>query len=297
MITHLDHIYSYLKDNNLDEALARFGRAGFLIQPEKMRHSLGMLNGFITLTGTYLEFASIVDDADFKKNADPISRLLRKSPHPYGVGAICHDPHLIYDRLSPLYSKIRPPYSRGAADSPDDIRWTFCPLPYAATPGADVFPLKYHKRKTATYEAKMGPNTIFAIGGFYFCSDTPEMRVDAWEKTLQPVTLDFKREGLEISFGCQKLRWLTRSDRENFFGDTEWDQRTFLGAEICGVRLLAESLPTAKAYLEQAGFQVKQSEELNALITTDANTGFTLVTEEGNSAEFLSSLNKSSPQA
>ena len=69
MITHLDHIYSYLKDNNLDDALARFERAGFLPMPDKVRHSLGMLNRFISLTGSYLEFVSIVDDADFQKNA------------------------------------------------------------------------------------------------------------------------------------------------------------------------------------------------------------------------------------
>lgn len=291
MITHLDHIYSYLKDNKLDDALARFERAGFLPMPDKVRHSLGMLNGFISLTGSYLEFVSIVDDADFQKNADAVSKILRKFPHPYGVGAVCQDPNLIYDRLSPIYPKLRPPYSRGSADLPDEIRWTFCPLPANATWGADVFPLKYHKRKTSEYELKKGPNTVFGIGGFYFCSDTPESRLETWSKTLESVTHNFRREGSKVSFGCQTLTWLTKNEREQVFGDVGWDKRIFLGAEICGVRLLAESLEIAKTFLEQADFQVKWSEELKALITTDKNSAFTLVIEQGNSAEFLSSLN------
>jgi hypothetical protein len=296
MITHLDHVYSYLKDNNLDDSLARFGRAGFLISPEKRRHTLGMLNGFVILTGTYLEFISIIDDADFQKNADDISRILRKAPHPYGIGAVCLDPQFIYDRLSPIYSKMDAPYSRGAADSPEDIRWTFCPIPLEAAPGAYVFPLKYHKREKPEYEEKKGPNTIFGIGGFYFCSDAPESRIDTWTKTLQSVTPNFKREGFEISFGCQKLRWLTKQERERIFGDKVWDKRTFLDAEICGIRLLAESLTTAKTHLEQGGFQVERSDEWDALIATDPNSAFTLVIEEGNSAQFLASLNSLNPE-
>ena len=150
-------------------------------------------------------------------------------------------------------------------------------------------------RKNSEYEEKKGPNTIFGIGGFYFCSETPDARIDTWTKTLQPVTSNFKREGLEIFFGCQKLRWLTRESRERIFGDMRWNKRTFLGAEICGVRLLAESLTTAQTFLEQADFEVKRSEELNALIATDTNSAFTLVIEQGDSTEFLSSLNALNP--
>jgi hypothetical protein len=213
MITHLDHVYSHLKDNDLEKTLAKYERAGFIANQTKMRHPNGHLNGFVTLTGTYLEFISIVDEADFSKNADSTERALREDPHPYG------------------------------------------------------------------------------IGGFYFCAGSPSSRMDTWTKTFEHVTPNFKREGSEISFGCQKLRWFSKAEHAQIFGNTSWDKHQFLNAEICGVRLLAESLTTAKAYLERGGFQVRMSDELNALITTDPNSAYTLVIEEGDSREFLFLLN------
>jgi len=292
MITHLDHIYSYLNGNNLDGTLARFEKAGFLISPNKMRHAEGMLTGFVSFTGTYLEFISIVDEAEFAKEASEESKLLRLAPHPYGIGAVCLDPDLIYNKLSPIYPQFKPPYSTGSADKPEDIIWTFSPFPSAASLGAYLFALKYHKRLTPEFEEKKGPNSIFGIAGVYFCADDPEARADLWEKTLQSVTQDFKRANSEISFGCQKLRWMGCPERERIFGDQGWDQRKFLGAEICGVRLLAESLTAARRHLEQGGFQVRHSPDLNALITTDPNSAFTLVIEEGVSAQFCSALNR-----
>jgi hypothetical protein len=291
MITHLDHVYSHLKDNNLEETLAKFERAGFIANPTKTRHPNGHLNGFVMLTGTYLEFISVIDEADFLKNADSTDKTLRSDPHPYGIGAVSLDPQLIHERLSPIYPNLKPPYSRGAADSPEDIRWTFCPLPEEATPGAYVFPLKYHKRNTSKVDETKGANTIFGIGGFYFCAESPSSRMDTWTKTFEHVTPNFKREGNEISFGCQRLRWFSKAEHAQIFGNVNWDKRKFLDAEICGVRLLAESLAVAKPCLEQGGFQVRKSDELNALITTDPNSGYTLVIEEGDSKQFLSSMN------
>ena len=254
MITHLDHLYSYLRDNNLETALKRLEAAGFIRVEKNMRHPAGHLNGFVKMTGTYLEFVSIVDEIEFEKDASPEDRLFRKHPQPFAAGAVCTDPQLIFERLSPIYSSLKPPYSRGEthnADSP--ILWTFCPLPSEATPGAEVFPLKYHSMSGKPYELTMGANSVFGITGLVLCSDQISERMDVWEKTLRSVSWNFKRTENEIEFGVQRLSWLTPAQYEARFL-APWVKLESKCGEISAIKLGVQSLETAKTCLESVGF-------------------------------------------
>lgn len=293
MITRFDHVYSYLKDNDLDACYARFSRAGFLMDERRMRHPKGHLTGFVEMTGTYLEFLSVVDEQEFEREADPENRIFRSNPQPFGIGAVCTDPQLIFDRLAPIYPELKKPYSRGEQGKPEGpVLWTFCPLPHQATPGADVFPLMYHRRQGKKYELKVGPNTIFALGGVWLCSDSIEGRMDVWKRTLKPVTQDFRRLGRDIEFGAQKLSWISEAEYKTNFKDA-WTSRSNEVGDICAVRLLAKDLSVAQKFLEKEGFAFLRDGEDQLITAKDANTGYAFVIERSDSEIFLTELNRS----
>lgn len=72
MITHFDHVYSPLRDNDLDGTLNRFRRAGFLVGEDTRRHACGRLTGFAHMTGSYLEFLSVIDEEEFQREANRV---------------------------------------------------------------------------------------------------------------------------------------------------------------------------------------------------------------------------------
>ena len=294
MITHLDHVYSYLRDNHLDNTLARAERAGFRIAPNKMRHPAGHFNGFTEMTGSYLEFISVVDEAEFDKEATGDDRLFRAEPGPFSSGAVCLDPLQLFLQLKPRYPTLKPPYSRGETGQVDAvIRWTFCPLPVECTPGCDVFPLKYHSRTGKPYDLKVGKNSIYGMTGLVLCTDSVDKDMDSWEKTLSPVTSGFRREANEIQFGVQKLTWITPAEYQDRFG-APWLKRSSPCGSVAAVKLGAASIDTARSFLEPEGFRVAQGNIETATVAKDRNTGFAFMLERGDPEAFLIGLNQMS---
>jgi hypothetical protein len=171
----IDHVFSPIRDNDLDGTLARFERAGFLINPERVRHRPGRLNGFATLTESYLEFMSVVDEAKFARDATPEERFYRRHPHPSGIGFRTADARALHRKLSRVCSF--PPQFLTQAPAGDPARrpaWRICVFPRLEIAGAFAFGIEYLGRRRRR-SLRQGPNTIFALGGVTYCTRDPRM--------------------------------------------------------------------------------------------------------------------------
>lgn len=293
MIERFDHTFTFIRSNELDATLGRFVRAGFQRIPEQRRHPAGMLTGFLTLTGTYLEFISVADEDEFQREAESDDRIFRNSPRPFGIGAVTSAPENIYSSLKGLYPSMEKPYSRGEAAKPDGpILWTFCGIPEAATPGAHIFSLKYHQSRADRYAVKKGPNSIFAMGGFIFCAKDPGASANKWAETLGLITKDLKVNGAQLSFGFQRLEWIDPPQYRERFGET-WTAPEGSTKEICAVILLAADLGAARACLVKEDFHVMPgSDALGFDIRPDHETGYAFRIEQGDPERVLAHLPK-----
>ena len=294
MISYFDHVYSHLRGNDLDAQLERMKRAGFELAEGKVRHRAGMLNGFVRMTGTYLEFISIVDEAEFEREAKTEDRIFRKAPKPSGIGAVSSNLDEVHRRLSSRFPDLKKPYISGKKDDPESKPvWRFCPFPFSLTPGANVFPLEYLNSKGKPVTLKQGANSIFGVTGFLFCSDHVDARVSKWQEVLEPVTREFSREGNTIRFGAQQLKWITPEEYEQRF-ERPWQR--FLESpcgEIAAVLLGVEDLDRARDYLSREGFFLRGDDNQAWTLYDDA-TGFTFVLERGDPGLFLQQLNERS---
>lgn len=291
MIRRFDHTFSYTRSNDLDATLQRFGRAGFTPLAEKRRHPAGMLTGFLTMTGSYLEFISIVDENEFQREAEEDERIFRNFPRPYAIGAVTNDPERIYSSLRGLFPSMAKPYSRGEAAKPDGpILWTFCGIPDAATPGAHIFSLKYHRARADSYVLKKGPNGVFAVGGFIFCSNDPAATAAKWAETLALITDDLKVDARRLSFGFQRLEWIDPAQYRERFGKT-WTTPEGATKDICAVILLATDLGTAESCLVKEGFHVMPgSASAGFDVGPDEETGYAFRVEPGDPEKVLKLL-------
>jgi hypothetical protein len=282
MITHFDHVYSHTLDSRLKEDLERFEKAGFLINPNFARHPAGHYNGFISLTRSYLELISIVDEDEFQRDAKPDDKYFRTRPQPFGIGALTETPEQIYKNLHSLYSNMQEPYSRGESGKENaPILWTFAPLPLKSTPGAYVFALKYHSTSTTPTKwiQRLGPNQVFALGGFYFCSEEIEKDFGTWKTTMQNSAYDFSFSNNHLDIGFQKLTWITPQQYRDLF-EAEWIHHPVENGKIAAVKLLTRNLETSIEWLEKGGFQFLKKTEICAYFRKDKNTGYTFVLEQ-----------------
>lgn len=288
MLTLFDHVFSPLKDNHLDAALRRFERAGFIVDADKARHRCGRLTGFVRLTGTYLELLSVVDEAEFQRDAMRVDRIFRQDPQPYGVGAIAAEPNEIYRRLHPIHPEMAAPAVHFAVgDETRRPRWTMGMMPRKAFPGTNVFTIKYHERSPDAFRLRQGPNTIFALGGFVFCTARAAEHRAAWRTTLELVGQNRPEErGTTLRVGGQEIEWRSPDDYRQIFGRPYNRMYEDLGA-IAAVKLLCTDLVTAQRSLTAAGFELAQACAGRAYFHRDANTGFTFELSEADPSEFL----------
>ncbi len=234
-----------------------------------------------------------MDEEEFTKEASADDRYFRRNPRPYGVGAITPDPQRVYESLSPRYPEMKVPYSRPFTSDPKGPNlWTFCSLPSRSTPGAEVFSLKYLLRAKDTYELRMGLNTVFAVGGLVFCSETPVERIKVWVETFRDLTPGLSvKKGEGFSFGEQRFRWITPSEYQREFRNP-WTIAQSECGDIAAVRLLAKDLNIAQRSFEGAGFATGESQgEPGFLVAPDANSGYAFLVESGDPDRFLTALN------
>jgi hypothetical protein len=278
MISHFDHIYCHAPNNELERALKKFNLAGFIISPRKARHPAGHYNGFILLTHSYLELVSIVDEAEFANEADDEEKYFREYPRPFGIGALTVDPDKAYLGIKSLYPDVLPPYSRGevGVEDPEPL-WTFVPIPKESTPGADVFSLKY--LRPAPFEVRSGPNCIYAVGGFYFCTETPEADFQIWSQTLIVSASHLVRHHLELEVGFQKLKWISPQQYKVDFGE-DWANAPFHSGKVAAVILYSTNLNTSIDCMQAAGFILSKKSEHEAFFRRDSITGYTLILKE-----------------
>lgn len=295
MINRFDHVFSFIKGNNLDATLERMKRAGFLLADQKVRHPAGHLNGFVRMMGSYLEFISIVDEAEYERDTPIGDRPFREKPQIFGIGAVASDIQAVHDRLIFKYPEINPPYSRGRADLPNSPPlWTFCKLPPESLPGAFVFALKYHNARTE--ELQVGPNRIFALGGLYFCTSAALERTERWRSTMRDACVSVEIEEGGIGMGFQTFHWIAPERYEELFGE-EWAPVESSIGEVAAAILLTDDIETSISFLEANGFNVGKRIPGGATFKKDLETGYAFVLKSVDLAvtqsRILEALNKS----
>ncbi len=293
MITHFDHINSFLRSNRLQETIDRFKRAGFLDRGYTVRHPAGHLNGFVQLTFGDLEFISIVDEDEFEREASVEDKYFRKVGHPTSIGAVFHQPDQTYIELKKFIPDLSPPYSRGRKDAedPSAVVWTFLLLPHTAFPGAEIFCVKYHKFVGPAPVLRMGSNSIYGITGYVFCSDCIESDISRWLDLLRPISQEVRRVKNTIEMPIQRLKWITPQEYESIYGKP-WVKHPYLCGTIAAVILGADDLKQARSMLSKENFSIALESDEFIQLQTDEETRFTLWIESGSSTEFLEKLTK-----
>ena len=295
MIAVFDHVFSYLKDNDLDATLDRFKRAGFLVdQQRKVRHSCGRLTGFAHLTSSYLEFLSVVDEAEFGCQADFRERLFRSRPQPYGIGAKVENARLVHRTLKQTFPEIPPVVTQAAIGKKKrKPAWTFCQMPPHAFPGAEVFGIQYHHARRARPELRQGPNTIFALGGFAFCSDHREKNLAGWKFTLSKLGR-VSTAGSTLRFGAQQVEWISRAEYRRRTGQAYAGVVEEQGG-IAIIKLLCADLREVRRSLMAQNFRCVAQRDAKADFAPDPNTGYTFELIQEKPARFMRHLNQGSP--
>lgn len=294
MISVFDHVLSPLKDNDLAGNLRRFEQAGFVVPPDQIRHRCGRLTGFARMTGTYLEFMSVVDEDEFRRDAAQADRVLRQDPHPYGVGSVASDPHEVYRRLRPDHPKMLPPATHAAVgDSSRRPRWTIVMLPRPALPGTNLSAIRYHERRPDAFRLRQGPNTVFALGGFVFCTSRGDEHRAAWRTTLARIAHPpIQERGAVLHVGAQQVEWISPEDYWALYGAAFNRMYEDFGA-LAAVKLLCTDLEVARDSLVRAGFRAVRTSD-RVLFHRDANTGFAFELLRADPDEFI---HLHSPQA
>jgi hypothetical protein len=277
----------------LDECLDRYEKAGFTLSPNKMRHPAGHYNGFVKLSGSYLEFISIVDEEEFNREATDDDRYFRNNPKPFAIGATSDNVDNIYEKLVSQYPDLPKTYSRGEAGLNDGpLLWSFLTLPTSVLSGANVFCLKYLKSPSLMYDLKVSNNGTYAVGGFVFCTNDPISRCREWESILTIVADKVSRiDEREIFSAERTLKWISSPKYEDLF-KRPWQKSERPCGEIAAVKLLTNDIVLTKISLEKAGFQILR--DSNPLLVDDPGSGFTYWIQEMSTEDFcnLSSLVK-----
>lgn len=290
MITHFDHVYSPLRDNDLDGTLGRFQRAGFLIGEHKCRHACGRQTGFAHMTGSYLEFLSVVDEAEFQREATVEDRIFRLCPRPYGIGARTNNARGVHRSIKSLHPATPPLMSRPALGSRDArAAWTFTIMARRAFPGANVFAVQYHRRKRETFTpVRQGPNGIFALGGFVFCAEKPVVERARWHDSLNRIAA-VAPHGSRLELGGQQLEWISPAQYRRRMGQP-YAATPLSAGGLAAVKLLCANLREACRYLTAEEFSCVRATDTSALFAPDANTGYAFELIQREPSAFVRSM-------
>lgn len=282
MISHFDHAFTFARGGDLDGALDRLRAAGFVIDEQRTRHPGGKLSGFMDFTGTYLELISVVDEAEFAREATAEEVVRRARARPFGVAAATRDISRVHALLGAELPGL-PPIERRAVygDEGGPPGWAMIRPPREATPGAEVLIIEYLRRGAQPTPVVEGDNAIFAVGGLHFCAARPGGAASRWARTFAPAMPGLTAQGAVIAAGPQRLRWLSPGEHEDLFGEPPLEADVLEGS-LCGIRLLTSSIAISRAALERAGIGVVQAGEAWFSTRRDPDSGYAFVVEEEN---------------
>lgn len=155
-------------------------------------------------------------------------------------------------------------------------QFSFCSLPLSATPGCYVSMICYKNKENAASlkNFSVGSNTIFGLTGIKLVSSDPEKESKAWRDTLSVVGADL----------VQDIEWISEDEFAQVYEG--WPGPSPEYNRLGVIKLGAESLDIAKAYLSQAGFLVTEHPE-QLIVKKDSNTGLAFLIEKGSAESFF----------
>lgn len=276
-----DHVFSPCKDNNLKKTLKDFENAGFLIDSDITKHSFGNYSGFVLLTGSYLEFLEFYDRSLWNPEQHSDVENATNAFRPYGIGVRCADSNALLKSLIKEFPSIGKVFEAGRKDSADSSPiWRFLDFPKLSLPGAYCFSVQYLRHPTERskfLQKRVGPNGIFAIGGYTFCCADPASDLTRWEKTLQSCTRIQKLPNA-LRIGVQDFEWINPAEYQKRFG-ISWDKIESSYGNIAAIKLLTENIN-------------QSAESLLKLSNPHLNTGFTFELREASLDKFFTELEK-----
>ena len=289
MISHFDHAFMFAP-HDAATTVAWLQAAGFLANLEDgVQHAGGQLNVFALLTGSYLEFMTIADEAEFQRSSSPVEQLYRQALRPFGVVAFTNDADEVFAKLEPQCAGLAPVARSAPADAPETPFWAILKIPEPTVPGVQVSVLQY-LFPIPKASVRCSPNSIYAFGGFWFCSEANEPARVSWLRLLGQLAPEVQVNGNICNVGPQQLRWISPAEHEALLGRVWVPPPSSIGA-ICALRLLCESKATVEQWLRKAGVEFASLDATTLVVHAFGDIIF-VIEEVGSGAEFAAYVNR-----
>jgi len=249
-----EHVLTFTSAPSLEDHLARYAQAGFLVAERTVAHNLGIRTGFVLFGAEYLEFCWVEDEQVFASTAPSELTSIRETPRPFNIGLVAEDLDTLRDAwITQGYRDLPPIEARAPRDTGSDAapRWRILNMPNTFLPGSQCFALTYLP-KPREQRVQTAPNTIYAIGGISFVVHRPQERAQRWRDALAPQTpLQIAADGCcQVLIGPHLATWMTPQSYQEHFG-LVWRPAPHPFGEIAVIHLLAENLNCAAEMVKQ----------------------------------------------
>lgn len=272
MIKNIDHVATFCRNNDLEETLSQWEKAGFLVRGDRLV-SGGRKNGFIQFTGGYIELCSVVDEKLFSSTSSNLESELRKNPAIHFMVLANSNPRQTWEKIKYKFPELAVEEDSYFGELP---QFSFCSFPLSATPGCYVSSICYQNKENAASikNLSIGSNTIFGVTGIQMVSSDAEKESKAWRDTLSLVGADL----------VQDIEWISEDEFVQAYGG--WPGPSPEYNRLGVVKLGAENLNIARADLSKAGFLVTEHSE-QLIVKKDSNTGLAFLIGKGSAETFL----------
>ncbi|WP_448511800.1 VOC family protein [Photorhabdus laumondii] len=293
MIALIDHCYGILSAGNRKRAVSRLEQAGFLIGQSSLRHKGGKDSIFVHFTGSYLELIEVVDSREFEACCTEWEQRAYRFGYPYALVAATADVQScaeVLEGLLPNASNVR--YIVPQLKGWEEPAWAVLDVPDTETSGCTLQIIQYLLRQKAWAEVTCGPNGIYGIGGFYFCTHTPIEDARCWYRLLFSMDSCSEQNKQTVLIGQQQLHWLSPAEFQLCFG-VELNLDESGGARLGAIKLLTSDVKGSLRSLQNAGFIVESSEPHSFRTCFDIDLGYAFHVEQGlGASDYASDINR-----
>ncbi|WP_445374349.1 TauD/TfdA family dioxygenase [Photorhabdus tasmaniensis] len=264
-----------------------------LTSQSSLRHKGGKDSVFVHFTGSYLELIEIVDSHEFEACCTEAEQRASRFGYPYALVAATAEVLSCAEILKDLLQDVSDvryivPQLTGWVEP----AWVVLDVPDTETPGCTLQIIQYLLRQKAWAEATCGPNGIYGIGGFYFCTHTPVEDAKCWYRLLSSIGSCSEQNKRTVLIGRQQLHWISPAQFQWSFG-VELNLDESGGARLGAVKLFTSDIKVSLRSLQDAGFIVKRSEPHSFHTCFDLDLGYAFHVEQGlGASDYAADINR-----
>lgn len=289
MPLHLDHILTFANVLNVDNYVERYRMLGFDVAKETRPYQPGLRNRFIQFGCEYLELVWVEDEAAFNAGGHaefarmfPDLASLRQSARPFSVAFKTASVEALHHQWTEAGYQVPAVWSFAPPEMPPVL--SFQTIPDELLPGLSAFAITYHLNTPTSEVRHVRPaaNTVYAVEGLTFASETPAKHAAQWQSLLNPSGSVGENNGVyEVDIPPHTAWWLSPTAFQERYG-VEYSPAPHRFGEIAAVHLLAENLPAAASRLgEYALHQTNPATNEPLLVVSPiGNDGVTYIIRE-----------------